>query len=186
MENVSKEKADKANSQDEHRDLVPSSLPVVFNTSDSRTGGSAVPRIGDAPTVTISHSDVDHNRVSKLTSQVEALSREVRRFSSLAALGPRPMMENGTWHALDVRSCSFPVPVTHTQGRVEFQKPFKSVPTVTIGIQSVDVSNVSKFRIGICATDVDEKGFTVRVNNWDAPQGSIIYYCRVAWIAIAD
>ncbi|KAI1307751.1 hypothetical protein F5Y03DRAFT_393814 [Xylaria venustula] len=185
MENFRKEEADKADSQDENRVLVPSSLTVVFNTNDSRTEESPVPRTGNAPTFTISHIDDNNNRVSELASQVETLLRKVRWLSSLATLGPRPMVQNGTWHTLDVRSCSPSALVPHTQERVEFPKPFKSVPTVTVGIQSADLSITRNFRVGTGVSDVDEKGFTIHVDNWDA-QGASLYSCGVSWIAIAD
>jgi len=50
--------------------------------------------------------------------------------------------------------------------RIEFLVPYKSVPIVTLGIQSVDCAHDHNFRINNEVLELDEKGFKVKIGWW--------------------
>ncbi|KAI0544601.1 hypothetical protein F4679DRAFT_600448 [Xylaria curta] len=181
-ENSSQGESHKANSQDQRKHILfPPQVTVnVFNTDGSSGGGSGGARTGGTVTTSGSHVSDGNDTISVLAKQLGDLSKEVERLS-LLALQKRPIVESGEWNTTDVRPRD--KPYEHTTGRVSFSNQFKSIPTVTMSINSADVSNGGNFRVKIYATAVDAKGFTIHADSWCDTK---LYSCGVSWIAIGE
>ncbi|KAF8429813.1 hypothetical protein EV426DRAFT_542942 [Tirmania nivea] len=91
-------------------------------------------------------------------------------------------IDSGTWNTNTVRDFRQPTP-KKTQGRVRFSKKFTSVPTVTVSLSSVDVSNGANFRVTVYATDVTLEGFTAHADSW---YDTTVYSCGISWLAIGQ
>ncbi|KAI1326331.1 hypothetical protein F5Y16DRAFT_375495 [Xylariaceae sp. FL0255] len=163
----------------------------VFNTGGSSTGGSSEGGSGSGTGGTGTGgqasvtgggrlADGDGNEfISGLASQLAALTKKVEHLSSAAKRGPA--IECGDWGTDNVRSSN--PPQQATQARINFAKPFNSVPTVMVSINAADVSNAKNFRVTVYATAVDVKGFTINANSW---YDSLLYSCGVSWLAIGE
>ncbi|KAF3058226.1 hypothetical protein GL218_05228 [Daldinia childiae] len=118
--------------------------------------------------------------IADLTAKLAALSQKVDELSELAS-ARRPRVECGLWNTSEVRSWEHPS--NDTKGRIWFEKEFKSVPKVTTGMSSADVSKNANFRVSVYPTEIDTKGFKVNVHGWD---NTVIYSCGVSWVAIGE
>ncbi|KAI1181663.1 hypothetical protein F5B17DRAFT_436505 [Nemania serpens] len=174
-----------------HRFLIRPKVTVnVYNTggpqtqgsrgSEASSGGPGVSGNSDAATTSGSHITGGNDLVSFLASRLEDLTKEVQRLSQQSA-EQRPIIQSGTWNTSDVRS--YKNPSAHTEGRVEFPRQFRLVPTVVISINTADVSKAGNFRVRTYATAVDTKGFVVHADSW---ADTVLYSCAVSWIAIGE
>ncbi|KAI0855080.1 hypothetical protein F4860DRAFT_521993 [Xylaria cubensis] len=176
-ESLSQGESHKADSQGQRNRILsrPQVTVNVFNTGSSSGGFGGAGTGG-------SHVSDDNDTVSGLASQLRNLSKEVQQLS-LLALQQRPIIESGAWNTADPRLWN--KPQQSTTGRVNFLNQFKSVPTVIVSLNSAEVSNAGKFRVKVCATAIDVKGFTIRAESlwgWDTTLCS----CGVSWIAIGE
>jgi hypothetical protein len=143
----------------------------------SGTGGSGT---GGAATINGNNAYGGGDPVSGLACQLAALSKKVEQLSLLASVRG-VVVESGMWNTMDVRPWHQPRHIT--EGRVNFSKEFKSVPTVTVSMCSADVSERANFRVKVYATAVDLKGFTVHADSWGDTQ---LYSCGVSWMAMGE
>ncbi|KAI1389254.1 uncharacterized protein F4822DRAFT_427606 [Hypoxylon trugodes] len=151
----------------------------IFSQGGSATGGSATGGSGIINGNGDNSADVGDNSISSLASQVAALTRRVDELSTASTRGV--IVETGTWNTISVRPWESPQP--HTEGRVNFVKEFKAIPTVMVSLSSADVSNEANFRVGVYATSVDSKGFTAHADSWF---NTTLYSCVISWIAIGE
>jgi hypothetical protein len=152
----------------------------VFNTGGSSAGGSGTggDGTGGAATVNGGYADSSNSLISNFASQLAALSQKVEQ---LTLLGLPHVMEIGAWSTNSVRHWN--PPRQSTEGRVNFVKTFKSVPTVITSINAADVANSANFRVKVYATAVDLNGFTVCAESWADTK---LYSCGVSWIAFGE
>ncbi|KAI0185112.1 hypothetical protein EV127DRAFT_442468 [Xylaria flabelliformis] len=184
-ENLFQGESHKADSQGQRKRILfrPQVTVNVFNNGGSSSGGfggSGGAGTGGAATINGSHVSDGSATISGLASQLGNLSKEVQRLS-LLALQQRPIVESGAWNTTDVRP--WDKPQQSTTERINFLNQFKSVPTVTVSINSADVSNAGNFRVKVYATAVDVKGFTIHAESW---WDTTLYSCGVSWIAIGE
>ncbi|GAP82867.1 putative metalloprotease protein [Rosellinia necatrix] len=157
----------------------------VFNTGGSSRGGSGAGGDGTGGSATVGdgyagngYAGNGNDLISTFASQLAALSQKVEQ---LTLMGPKLTAETGAWSTENIRPWDHPQ--QKTEGRVNFVKTFKSIPTVMTSITSADVSNSSNFRVKVYATAVDIKGFTVVAETW---WDTKLYSCGVSWTAIGE
>ncbi|KAI1653878.1 hypothetical protein F4813DRAFT_373082 [Daldinia decipiens] len=165
-----------------HMFFRPNVTVNVFGNNGSNSGTTGAE--GTEPSVTkpVNEKKTEqiHDTVADLTAKLAALSQKVDELSELAsARGPR--VECGLWNTGEVRSSN--QPSNNTRARIWFEKEFKSVPKVTTGMSSADVSKDANFRVSVYPTEIDTKGFKVNVHGW---HDTMIYSCGVSWVAIGD
>lgn len=150
------------------------------NGSNSGTTGAEGSEPSSTEPIKEKKTEKPNDTIADLTAQLAALSRKVDELSELAsARGPR--VECGLWNTGEVRSSDYPS--NDTKARIWFEKEFKSVPNVTTGMCSADVSNDANFRVSVYPTEIDTRGFKVNVIGW---HDTVIYACGVSWVAIGD
>ncbi|KAF5242841.1 hypothetical protein FAUST_3107 [Fusarium austroamericanum] len=148
----------------------------VYNTG----GGGSSSGASDASTINAQRSTERDEVLTKLKSQLAALSRRVDELSQEQEPSPA-VIDSGTWSTITVRS--WENPQVHTEGRVSFSKDFKTAPTVSVSISAADVSKDANFRVKVYATAVDATGFTAHADSWSNTK---IYSCEISWIAIGS
>ncbi|KAI1114175.1 hypothetical protein F5Y14DRAFT_461906 [Nemania sp. NC0429] len=149
--------------------------------SGQGTGGDSV-ATGNSSAAAVDRRSIvsSEDQISDLRSQVQDLTKQVQRLS-VRALEPRTIIQSGTWNTCDVRSYKNPQP--HTEGQVDFPKRFNTVPTVSVGIYSADVSNMSNFRLRAYPTAIDTKGFKMNADSWTDTK---LFSCGISWIAVGN
>lgn len=85
--------------------------------------------------------------------------------------------EKAMWQLLEGRGERF------FQARVEFAKPFKEPPIVTMSLSGLDVDKADNLRVRVEARDVDRNGFTVFLMTWWETQ---VYRLWVQWVAYGN
>ena len=65
------------------------------------------------------------------------------------------------------------------RGRVDFDTPFPTTPTVSVGLTTIDADSTVRLRLTVI--DVDERGFDYEIGTW---LGSFVYAANFHWIAI--
>ncbi|KAI1808832.1 hypothetical protein F4811DRAFT_499119 [Daldinia bambusicola] len=122
-----------------------------------------------------------NNKIADLTAKLEALSKKADELSSALESARGPRVECGLWNTGEVRS--WKSPSNKTRGRINFSQDFKSIPKVTTGMSSADVSKDANFRVSVYPTDIDRRGFKINVDGW---ADTVIYSCGVSWVAIGE
>lgn len=148
----------------------------VYNTG----GGGSSSGASDASTIHAERSTERDEVITKLKSQLAALSRRVDELSQEQKPSP-VVIDSGTWSTIKVRS--WENPQVHTKGRVSFSKDFKTAPTVSVSISAADVSKDANFRVKVYATAVDATGFTAHADSW---ANTKMHSCQISWIAIGS
>ncbi|KAM0300589.1 hypothetical protein ACHAPM_006905 [Fusarium culmorum] len=152
---------------------------LTVNVYNTRGGGSSS-GASDASTIHAERSTERDEVLTKLESQLAALSRRVDELSQEQEPS-LVVIDSGTWSTIKVRS--WENPQVHTKGRVSFSKDFKTAPTVSVSISAADVSKDANFRVKVYATAVDATGFTAHADSWSNTK---IYSCEISWIAIGS
>ncbi|KAH9234388.1 hypothetical protein K456DRAFT_35866 [Colletotrichum gloeosporioides 23] len=170
----------------------PQVIVNVFNNGGPSSGGSCASGSGkdssgtdDAASIQPGNSGNDENIISRLTSQLAALSKKVEQLS-LQTSERTVVVERGSWNNIDLQHDlpgKLMVLGTRKSERVNFKKTFKSIPLVTVSLRSLDASRCGKYKIQLLAREADVTGFTVVASVW-AESGPL--FCGVSWIAIGD
>ena len=63
--------------------------------------------------------------------------------------------------------------------RVDFDTPFPTTPTVSVGLTTIDADSTVRLRLAIL--NVDERGFDYEISTW---RNSFVYAADFHWIAI--
>ncbi|KAK6358041.1 hypothetical protein TWF730_007395 [Orbilia blumenaviensis] len=111
-----------------------------------------------------------------LGNRVAQLETPPQKFAENPIPRKQKEADAGTWET--------PLkPSDEAQQRIEFLKPFSSLPTVVVGISAADGDASTNFRFRVLATDIDLKGFTLRVKTWG---DAMLHNCAVSWSAQGD
>ncbi|KKO98405.1 hypothetical protein THAR02_09496 [Trichoderma harzianum] len=149
----------------------------VFGAGAVTTGGSATGHTAATITTSSSTSGSSDSVISRLESQIAALSDKVEQLASQinsAQPQPRLQVDSGMWR----RMAGAP-PLQ----RVAFSKRFESAPRVIVGIFKADIDCNKNFRLNVYASDIDSEGFTVHADFW---HDTILFECGVSWVAIGN
>ncbi|KAF0322309.1 hypothetical protein GQ607_010390 [Colletotrichum asianum] len=127
----------------------PQVIVNFFNNGGPSSGGSCASGSGkdssgtdDAASIQPGNSGKDENVISRLTSQVAALSKKVEQLS-LQTSERTVVVERGSWNNIDHQhdlAGKLMVLGTKESERVNFKKAFKSIPLVTVSLRSLDAS----------------------------------------------
>ncbi|KAI1466223.1 uncharacterized protein F4812DRAFT_436340 [Daldinia caldariorum] len=155
----------------------------VFNNNAPNTGaaGAKESKPKTAGPVNEKLAKETNKKIADLTAKLEALSKKVDELSSALESARGPRVECGLWNTGEVRSWKYPS--NETRGRINFKKDFKSIPKVTTGMSSADVSKDANFRVSVYPTEIDQRGFKINVHGWS---DTVIYSCGVSWVAIGE
>ncbi|KAJ9130317.1 hypothetical protein NKR23_g12259 [Pleurostoma richardsiae] len=116
--------------------------------------------------------------VSALAMQLAALSQRVELLS-LRTSGQRLVLDCGRWHTSEVRSSQ--QPRQRTEGRVNFRKEFRSIPSVMVSMCSIYATQGARAKV--YATTIDLKGFTVHAESWGNTK---LFSCGASWVAMGE
>ncbi|PTB60863.1 hypothetical protein M431DRAFT_12693 [Trichoderma harzianum CBS 226.95] len=150
----------------------------VFGAGAVTTGGSDT---GHTAATTISSTGTSGSSdavISRLESQIAALSDKVEQLASQikSAQQPQPRLQvdNGMWRRMKG------APPTQ---RIAFSKRFESAPRVIVGICKADIDCHRNFRLNVYASAIDSEGFTVNAHYW---ADTNLFECGVSWVAIGN
>lgn len=149
----------------------------VFGAGAVTTGGSATGHTAATITTSSSTSGSSDSVISRLESQIAALSDKVEQLASQinsAQPQPRLQVDSGMW-----RRMKGAPPLQ----RVAFSKRFESAPRVIVGIFKADIDCNKNFRLNVYASDIDSEGFTVNAHYWSDTK---LFECGVSWVAIGN
>ncbi|KAL2279396.1 hypothetical protein FJTKL_13466 [Diaporthe vaccinii] len=87
-------------------------------------------------------------------------------------------IQTGVYNTMETRAGN--KPQLKYSERINFASPFRAPPKVITWLQSLDMDKSKNWRIRVCATKIDKKGFTIHADSWD---DSILYSAGVTWLA---
>lgn len=149
----------------------------VFGAGAVTTGGSDTGHAAATITTSSGTSGSSDSVISRLESQIAALSDKVEQLASQiksAQPQPRLQVESGQWRR---------VKGSPPLQRIAFSKKFESAPRVIVGICKADVDCSKNFRLKVYASDIDSEGFTVNAHYWSDTN---LIECGVSWVAIGN
>ncbi|KAM0511457.1 hypothetical protein ACHAPE_009896 [Trichoderma viride] len=147
----------------------------VFGASAVTTGGSDTGPTAAITTSSTGISGSSDSVISRLESQIAALSLKVEQLASQinsAQPQPRLQVDSGQWRTKRASA-----------QRVTFSKRFKSAPRVIVSIFKADLDRNKNFRLNVYASSIDSEGFNVHADIW---HDTILFECGVSWVAIGN
>ncbi|OPB38323.1 hypothetical protein A0O28_0014280 [Trichoderma guizhouense] len=149
----------------------------VFGAGAVTTGGSDTGHTAVTITSSTGTSGSSDSVISRLESQIAALSYKVEQLASqINSAQPQPglQVDSGLW---------FRIEKAPALQRITFSKRFESAPRVIVGIFKADLDCNKNFRLNVYASAIDSEGFTIHADFW---HDTILYECGVSWVAIGD